>query len=249
MGSIAGEYAVDEVNAELLKDWLDAGVWSKEEAILLFLDIDPDRKHRRCFTTFSGHGSIHYEYHDDSVASSIVQQGTDDDGEPDYLTAEQWTLLRNNKILSGQIEKKINLHESAEPVEWIDLALKKGITIPWLEWAIERKLYIPKQEADKTPSPDLDKASLTCQPELAMDASKGVVPASETKEQRQDRRLAACEAAGLVMPKSSIGPLPYGVGRMANLEGVKRQSFTPDVKAALRRREAITKPGRVVRQS
>lgn len=63
-----------------------------------------------------------------------------------------------------------------------------------------------------------------------------VVAKYEPKEQRQDRRLGACETAGLVMPDSYRGRLPDGVGRVAATEGVTRQTFSADVKAVLKRR-------------
>ena len=74
-------------------------------------------------------------------------------------------------------------------------------------------------------------------------------PMVQTKEQRQDSRLKACEDAGLVMPKSSAGRLPDGVGKVADSKGVSRQAFSTDVRAALKRREAITKPGRIVHRT
>ena len=58
----------------------------------------------------------------------------------------------------------------------------------------------------------------------------------ETTEERQDCRLQACEKYGLVMPKSYLSRLPDGIAKVADIEGVKRQSFTQDVKAALKRR-------------
>ena len=60
----------------------------------------------------------------------------------------------------------------------------------------------------------------------------------ESKEDRQDRRLKACEDAELTMPASSMGRLPDGVAKVAAAEGVTRQAFSDDVKAALKRREA-----------
>jgi hypothetical protein len=66
--------------------------------------------------------------------------------------------------------------------------------------------------------------------------------AIETKEQRQDRRLKTCELAGLVMPKSGSGRLPDGIGRVALRDGAKRQPFSSDVKAALKRRERSNPP-------
>lgn len=74
-----------------------------------------------------------------------------------------------------------------------------------------------------------------------------VVPVVETKEQRQNRRLKACEAAGLTMPSVYPCRLPNGVADVADREGVTRQAFSTDIKAALQRREAIAKPGRIVR--
>jgi len=62
---------------------------------------------------------------------------------------------------------------------------------------------------------------------------------AETREQRQDRRLQACINAGLVMPKNSFGRLPKGVDKVAELEGVTRQAFSSEVKAALERMQRL----------
>ncbi len=66
--------------------------------------------------------------------------------------------------------------EKCKTADFIKWALSIPFHPHWLRWAIERKLYIPEQEADKTPLLDSDKASLTSPPELAMDAPKGDVP-------------------------------------------------------------------------
>ncbi len=137
----ANEYDVDEGNAELLKSWLDAGKWSREQATLLFLDIDPDRAYGECFATFSGHGSIQYDYFDDDDTNSRILTGHDCDGDEVYLTTEQDTLLSKTKILRKKIERKINQVGEAGPQEWIDLALEKDIHIPWLDWAVKNNLY------------------------------------------------------------------------------------------------------------
>lgn len=65
----------------------------------------------------------------------------------------------------------------------------------------------------------------------------------ETKEQRQDRRLKLCEDAGLQMPSSALGRMPNGIDKVANVEGVTRQTFTSDVKAALLRRSERQREG------
>ncbi len=68
--------------------------------------------------------------------------------------------------------------------------------------------------------------------------------APETQQQRQDRRLQACIAAGLPMgSKAVLLRLPDGVGALAISEGVSRQTFTADVKAALQRRASSQRQG------
>ena len=75
-------------------------------------------------------------------------------------------------------------------------------------------------------------------------ADTAPVPQVETKEQRQDRRLQACIDDGLEMlTKAALLRLPDGVGRLADIEGVKRQSFSIDVKAAQTRRANAIRDG------
>ena len=77
-------------------------------------------------------------------------------------------------------------------------------------------------------------------PGMASSASNS----AETKEQRQDRRLQACIDAGLPMnTKASLSRLPDGVSDVADHEGVTRQAFSADVKAALKRRESAKREG------
>jgi hypothetical protein len=67
---------------------------------------------------------------------------------------------------------------------------------------------------------------------------------TETKEQRQDKRLQACIDADLPMDtKKALEQLPRGVGDVAEKLGLTRQAFSTDVKAALKRREAARKEG------
>ena len=91
-------------------------------------------------------------------------------------------------------------------------------------------------------------------PELVAMAEKKPEPMQavtpETKEQRQDRRLKACIDAGLPMnTKAALSRLPDGVGDVADREGVTRQTFSTDVKAALKRRENATREGRTVHRA
>ena len=179
-----GEYVVDEFNGKLLSDWLDTGKWSREQATLLFLDIDPDRAHGECFSTFSGQGEIRYEYYVDEDPRTIVQYGADEDDEPYYLSPAQEALLQTTKKLIRQIERKISFYDSAEPHEWIELGCKKEIPIPWLNWAIRTERYIQKHDREARPSPDLEKAGLPSPPGIVMDSPASADVARSESEPR-----------------------------------------------------------------
>ena len=64
---------------------------------------------------------------------------------------------------------------------------------------------------------------------------------------RQDRRLKACEDAGLKLPVTDYDHLPKGVGKLAKADGVSRQAFSQDVKKALSRRYAEERSAGVLR--
>lgn len=57
----------------------------------------------------------------------------------------------------------------------------------------------------------------------------------ETQCARQARRYQMCLDAGLAMPKDDYSAMPRGIGAVAKREGIKRQSFTEDVKAHIAR--------------
>jgi hypothetical protein len=65
----------------------------------------------------------------------------------------------------------------------------------------------------------------------------------ESTEERQDRRLAACEEAGLTFLTNPHARMPNGIGAIANAEDISRQAFTQDVKAAIARRVSHRKNG------
>jgi len=70
-------------------------------------------------------------------------------------------------------------------------------------------------------------------------------PAPAKKEsdvERQDRRLQMCIDDGLKMDKAAIHRLPDGVGKVAETDGVSRQTFSEDVKEALRRKYPEIRP-------
>ena len=221
------EWDGSPLRAYLLRDY-----WTPDGGLCLLAGFDytariegapfqPQSMHTLSPITFQGH------------------YGQEADEVEDLLTRMNSDLDELRSIWAGC--KRDSEAEDHSPTFFIEWASSKGFRPDWLDWAIERKLYIPKQEADQTSLSDFDKTSIACPPNAAKDASKGAAPATETKEQRQDRRLASCEAARLVMPKSCRGRLPDGVGIVAKDEGVTQQAFSNDVKAALSRRELSAK--------
>ena len=68
-------------------------------------------------------------------------------------------------------------------------------------------------------------------PVVAESASGG-----ESTEQRQARRYQACIDAGLTMPNDDYSHLPRGIGALARVEGISRQSFSEDLKAHINRK-------------
>lgn len=184
MSTEASEYVVDKANAELLASWLDAGLWTREEAVLVFLNIDPDSVTMECFRTFNRQDEVQYEYADPDVPDSKIPCGYDEDGELAYLTSKQDALFDEAQRLCKKIERSLNRYEVAEPHEWIELARKKGIAIPWLDWAIGTGRYAPTQEPEKRPSPGLVKVSLPNPPQIDMDMHAGAVVAQPANEPR-----------------------------------------------------------------
>lgn len=71
---------------------------------------------------------------------------------------------------------------------------------------------------------------------------KNTEPAKESATARQDRRLQICVDAGYAMKERHLLRLPDGVGALAQQEGISRQAFTEDVKAALKRKIANERP-------
>jgi hypothetical protein len=67
-------------------------------------------------------------------------------------------------------------------------------------------------------------------------SAAGAATTVESAEDRQDRRLKMCEDDGIAFNQHSLLRLPDGIGKIAEKEGISRQAFGDDVKAALKRR-------------
>ena len=59
-------------------------------------------------------------------------------------------------------------------------------------------------------------------------------PGKEDAQKRRARRYQMCVDAGLKMPTNDYSHLPKGVGKLATAEGIKRTSFTEDIRAHIR---------------
>jgi hypothetical protein len=59
--------------------------------------------------------------------------------------------------------------------------------------------------------------------------------AVESQIARQSRRYQMGIDVGLAMPTDDYAPMPRGIGKVAKMEKIARQSFTEDVKAHIRR--------------
>jgi hypothetical protein len=149
-------YVVDEANEKRLKSWLNAGQWTREEATYLFLDINPRSVTSECFSTFGGRGQVQYDYYD--AERKVKEPCSYDDGEPVYLTAEQDALFHKTMSRRVEIDLQLNILEAGEPREWIELARKKGITVPWLDSAINSGLHGQKTEPDAVAAPVADES-------------------------------------------------------------------------------------------
>jgi hypothetical protein len=136
----ASAYVVEEANDKQLRVWLKAGQWTRNIATFLLLDIHPSSVTYECFKTFSGHREVQYALFDVDDPNSKIPCGHDEEGELVYLTSEQDALFHKVMSLRFEIDLQLNSRESAEPQDWIDLACKKEIPIPWLDWAIARGL-------------------------------------------------------------------------------------------------------------
>ena len=187
------------------------------------------------------------------IADALYQEHPDDDEEAQEL---QWmkhaidgveNYKKDLKRAAGLTDGESGyLHvventASKRPLEWrVGAVLNAGLVhLDWLnEWGESRR---PPLVFSMVSAPELQAAPVVAE-------SAGAT--TESKEQRQDRRLQACIDAGLPMnTKAALSRLPDGVGDVADREGVTRQAFSTDVKAALKRRESAIREGSTVRRA
>lgn len=159
-------YEDDEYgNKNRILFWLRLDVWSSYVACLLMLDIDPDsvvwetttqEKYFNTIKTFKGvQYSLNVGFESDDLYVLNMEQL--------YVYSKCFEDM--NLTLSNKDNTKI------KPIDWIELAVSKGISIPWLDVAIEIGIY-PKPNTNEgsvaktEPNNLLDKTNPNYPPEL-----------------------------------------------------------------------------------
>ncbi len=132
---IASVYDGDENGDQnRLNEWLRFDMWSRDDAALIFADINPESvKHDfKYATTFRGAPILDRDNQGNLICLWVEEDGTNVYGGTDELE-------RLYKCCSD-LQRTLVTKDHASPKEWIDSAISKKFDIPWLEWAKNRGL-------------------------------------------------------------------------------------------------------------
>ena len=152
---------------------------------------------------------------------SLCQVGLSEDGPirpqgPKYTGALRDSTAR---VLLGEVSNFLTL---------------SGFTLPEEMRALQLAA-VPTAPAE--PAPDVLTAVVVAQP-------KEIKSKAALKIEREDERLAFCEAEGIVFDDFLRARLPNGVGAAAIKLNIKRQTLSTDLKAALNRRYERSRAGK-----
>ena len=164
----ASPYDVDkDGNENRILFWLRLDTWHLCQAALLFIDVNPDsvewHKNKNWYelTTLKGVAFAAYAFENNAEEDAKIVKDI-----------EQYERKYNDmhRILFDQ-DMEFNT-----PDNWIERALAKNISIPWLDFAIEHGFYKSETTSAQVEKPIFDKASLTYPVELdlAMQAWQAV---------------------------------------------------------------------------
>lgn len=112
---------------------------------------------------------------------------------------------------------------------------------PLLDWGAHQRAY-ERQRLELAEKEELARLRVREQWEAGRAAAKAQPAPKPSKEDRQDRRLQVCIDSGLPMNERALRRMPDGIGAVAEGEGVTRQTFTEDVRAALHRMVEKSRP-------
>ncbi len=147
MTLIASVYDGDENgNQNRLNVWLKFDVWSRNEAALIFADINPESvvNDFKWATTFRGATILARDN-----AGDLICYGVEDDGTIVYGGTDELNHLHG---YCSDLQRILAEKDQARPKEWIDIAISKKIDLPWLEWAEKRGL-VGHTDALDVPTP------------------------------------------------------------------------------------------------
>lgn len=157
MSLIVSEYDNNE-NENRVCFWLRLDAWHLRDAAMVLVDIDPDGSEEnkreqgfKCIKTFKEGfcPNIDFSEHDDEIF-------LDDEMEISYKESlRKFTVYQRKYDDMCRILYNLDDIEYEKPSYWIDRAIAKKVNIPWLEFAIRKELYNPKnteqikQKSDK----------------------------------------------------------------------------------------------------
>lgn len=143
-GRFYKEYEDTKHTENRIKFWLSLDEWTRNGAAFIFLDLQPDTlvfdstgtlSH---YKSFSGNFDIVQDIGADGLPIPI---GVDNNGFERYLTREQENLIFTLDSMANDNIKLLSRFDRASPKKWIDLALEKKISIPWIRWAKDYGFY------------------------------------------------------------------------------------------------------------
>lgn len=190
------EYETNKGNCKRLKFWLIVDEWTKEEAIEIFLDLDPESTRyldtgelEECLS-FSGNFNIQEILRETVNPEGMIQTYSDDSLFQDCYGP----ILHDLNKLINDYKKMFSTHESASPTQWLERAFDKGLTIPWYKWAASQKLF--------------DNGTKTSQEQEGAHVDKGTPPNSNKQtDSKKERPLADRERNSLLKTISALAAI------------------------------------------
>lgn len=138
----------DNGNENRVCFWLRLDAWQLREAAMVLVDIDPDgsKEHRKKqgFESVKTFGGGRYPSIDSFGFPISLGQ---DDMANDYFEGQDELAVYQKKYDDMcRILYNLDDIEYDKPSYWIERAISKKVNIPWLEFAIRKGFYVPKQD-------------------------------------------------------------------------------------------------------
>jgi hypothetical protein len=119
-----------------LQDYLLYDEWDKESGFRVLVGFDYDTR------GFRPNNNDETDYYAVPLDPSLEEQRIND-----YKSLVDHMRVQFNRLEDIWGKAKLRENQIHPPSYFIEWAISKKIRPPWLDWAIEHKLYVPKQEA------------------------------------------------------------------------------------------------------